>query len=76
MHGIGTEPRLVPEEDLTAFHSGLSCNGRIAHALPALDCGRIALIGTLQRLLRRQIEPGEQRADRRKAPWALLSGRR
>src|SRR4029077_3643067 len=54
-------------EHLTAFHSGLSCNGRIAHALPALDRLRIALIGALQRLLRRQIEPGEQLADRREA---------
>src|ERR1700733_10932001 len=63
MHGIGTEPRLVPEEDLTAFHFGLSCNGRIAHALPALDRLRVAL----KRLLRRQIEAGEQLADRREA---------
>jgi len=37
MHGIGTETRLVPEEHLATFRHGASGNGRIAHALPALD---------------------------------------
>ena len=65
MDRVGPESGLIPEEDLGALGLGLFGNGRIGFALPPLDRFRIALVGALQRLLRRQPEFRQQFADRR-----------
>jgi hypothetical protein len=67
MHRVSPEARFVPEEDLGVFLAGLSGNGWIRVVLPALDCFRVALVSALQRLLRRQVQPRQHRADRRQA---------
>lgn len=67
MHRICPKPGFVPEKDVGVFFASLLCNSGTGFVLPALDRFRIGLIGTLQRLLRRQIQPGEHRADRRQA---------
>ena len=64
MHRIGAEAGLIPEEDVSALRLGLPGDGRVGFPLPALDGFRIALIGALQRLLRRQPELRQQFADR------------
>ena len=64
MHGIGTKPRLIPEKYLAARGASLAGNLRENSAPPFLDRLGIALVGALQRLLRRQPQLGEQFADR------------
>jgi len=63
MHRISAKAGLIPEEHLPTLCLGLSRNGRIGLAPPSLDRRRISLIRPLQRLLRCQIELGEQRAN-------------
>lgn len=63
-HRIGTKARLVPERDFSAFCFGLLRNGRKDVTLPTLNGVRIALVGTLQWLLRREVEFREQTAHR------------
>ena len=64
MHGIGTKAGLVPETDFSARHFGLLGDSWKGIALPALNGLWIALIGSLQWLLRRQVEFGKQTACR------------
>ena len=64
MHRIGAKAGLVPEVDFRRLCLGLLRNDRERIALPAFDGYRIALIGALQRLLRRQSQFSEQTADR------------
>ena len=64
MHGIGTKPGLIPKPDLAASGAGLPSNGGEPLTPPVLDRIGIPLIGPLQRLLLRQSQLGEQRADR------------
>jgi len=65
VHGIGPEPRLVPEEHLPTLLFRLPGYGGEGLPLPALDRLRIALIGSLQRLLRGQPQLRQQCAYRR-----------
>ena len=65
MHGIGAEPKLIPEIDFAAGCFRLPRNRRELLALPYLDRCRITLIGTLQRFLRRQPQLGQQLPHRR-----------
>src|SRR5436190_6152933 len=75
VHGIGTKPRLVPEIDFATDSFGLPRNGGEPFAAPLLDRLRIALIGSLQRLLRCQSQLREQFANRRHAhrTWSFSS---
>src|SRR4029453_6125503 len=63
MDSVSAKSRFVPEEDVGALTLGATGQRRIDLALPALDGLGVALIGTLQRLLRREPELGQQRAD-------------
>ena len=56
MHRIGTKAGFVPEIDFGTFLFGLLCDGQKGIALPTFNGCRIALIGALQRLLRREVE--------------------
>ena len=67
LNPIGTESGFVPEVDLGLVPLGCSCNRRVRLALPALDRHRVALVGALQRLLRRQALAHQQRPNRRQA---------
>ena len=67
VHGISTEPRLVPEIHLATGCFGLSGNGREPFASPLFDRFRIALVRPLQRFLRRQSQLGQQCSHRRYA---------
>jgi hypothetical protein len=44
VHGIGAEPRLIPEIDVATRCFGLPGNRRELLALPCLDRGRVTLI--------------------------------
>jgi hypothetical protein len=63
MDRVGAKSRFVPEEDVGALTLGAPGQRRIDLALPALDGLWIALIGTLQRLLRREPELGAYSAE-------------
>lgn len=60
VHRVGPKARFVPEQDLGTRALGLRSNPRVLLALPALDRLGVALIGALQRLLRRQPQPRQQ----------------
>src|SRR5712692_8126963 len=64
MHRVSPKPGLIPEEDVRALALGSTGDRGIDLALPALDRLRVALVGALQRLLRREPEFREQRANR------------
>src|SRR5205085_8753886 len=62
MHRIGAKARLVPEENVCTLSLGHARQPRIALALPALNGLGISLISTLQWLLRREPQLGQQHA--------------
>lgn len=62
VRGIGSQARFILEEDVCILPPGLRGNGRILLTLPFLDGFRVTLVGTLQRLLRRQPQFRQQPA--------------
>src|SRR6266404_310815 len=65
MHCVGAKAGFVPKQNLRAVAFGLAGQRRIGLLLPQGNGFRISLIGALQRLLRRQLQLRQQRADRR-----------
>ncbi len=65
MHGVGTEPRFIPEKHLPSVDFGLPRDSWICLAPPRLNRLWIALIRSLQWFLRRQVEFGEKLPNRR-----------
>jgi hypothetical protein len=60
---MNAKARFIPEENLAISGFRLAGNGGKGLAAPLFDRFRITLIGTLQRFLRRQSEPGKQGTD-------------
>jgi hypothetical protein len=67
VHGIGPKPRLIPEIHFTARGFCLFRNGRKPCVPPRLNRLGIALVSSLQRLLRRQPQLRKQFSYRRHA---------
>lgn len=75
MHAISAKARLAPEVIVSAFTLGLAGYAWIDLLLEAGDGLGVSLVGSPQRLLRRQSKPGQQRTDRSQAQTnAKLTG--
>src|SRR5205823_12950954 len=78
VHRISSESRFIPEVDVGPALPGSRGDARVRFALPALDGLRIALVGALQRLLRRKTQTGQHPAnsgDAQAHPELLLDQR-
>ena len=67
VHRISTEARLIPEKHLATVLFRLTGDGWEGFTLPAFNRLGVPLIGSLQRLLRRQSQFRQQLPDRRDA---------
>src|ERR1019366_1400101 len=63
LHHIGAESGFVPEINLGAALFRPLCKAWVGVALPSFNCSRIALVSTLQGLLRRQSQFCQKLAD-------------
>ena len=69
LHRIGAKARLIPEVDISLVSLGLPGNRWVSFPLPARDRLGVTLIGALQRFLRRQSHPRQQRSHRRQTQY-------